>query len=326
MAKKILLVGPMPPAVGGVSSHVSRLYSKINSSSDFECAVIDLGRFNYFNSKNKKSTIFSGLIYFLSSSIVHIHISHSKKLFIARFSKFLGKKVVYTQHNNREDQVESNLMIRKFSDFTIKVYRSPFELDSDKTIVIPAYIKSDSNSELPFEIKSKLADYKKIVAALCTHPKDRIIEIDGKDIYGFDILLKAYSEFATENTLLLLLDANGTMRHVYRSDMEILKKNGFNILYLTEVVDFTALLSAIDLYIRPTRSDGDSIAIREALDAGVMVLASDCVNRPGGVHVFQNENVDSLSFQASELLKQPKQVVIPQRDFSQEIIAIYHSL
>ena len=40
------------------------------------------------------------------------------------------------------------------------------------------------------------------------------------------------------------------------------------------------------LYIRPTRSDGDSVSVREALDAGIPVLASDVCDRPYGVTVY----------------------------------------
>ncbi len=37
------------------------------------------------------------------------------------------------------------------------------------------------------------------------------------------------------------------------------------------------------VYLRPTRTDGDAVSVREALDAGVEVIASDAVSRPAGV-------------------------------------------
>ena len=43
-----------------------------------------------------------------------------------------------------------------------------------------------------------------------------------------------------------------------------------------------ALWERADIYIRPTRTDGDSVAVREALDAGVKVVASDVCKRPEG--------------------------------------------
>jgi hypothetical protein len=40
------------------------------------------------------------------------------------------------------------------------------------------------------------------------------------------------------------------------------------------------------IYLRPTRTDGDAVSIREALDAQVPVIASDAIGRPPGVHVL----------------------------------------
>ena len=47
--------------------------------------------------------------------------------------------------------------------------------------------------------------------------------------------------------------------------------------------------------IRATSTDGDSLSVREALDSGVRVLATDCVDRPDGVTLFKYNDVVSLS-------------------------------
>jgi len=46
---------------------------------------------------------------------------------------------------------------------------------------------------------------------------------------------------------------------------------------LSPAFPFTAV------YLRPTLTDGDAVSIREALDAGVPVVASNVVRRPRGV-------------------------------------------
>jgi glycosyltransferase involved in cell wall biosynthesis len=40
------------------------------------------------------------------------------------------------------------------------------------------------------------------------------------------------------------------------------------------------------IFVRPTRADGDALSVREALAAGVPVVASDIVDRPSGVVSF----------------------------------------
>ncbi len=47
-----------------------------------------------------------------------------------------------------------------------------------------------------------------------------------------------------------------------------------------------ALLRASDVFLRPTRADGDSMAVREALAVGCRVVASDAAVRPPGTVVF----------------------------------------
>jgi hypothetical protein len=47
-----------------------------------------------------------------------------------------------------------------------------------------------------------------------------------------------------------------------------------------------AALRWANVLVRPTTTDGDSLLVREALGAGIRVVASDCVPRPRGVEVF----------------------------------------
>jgi hypothetical protein len=51
-------------------------------------------------------------------------------------------------------------------------------------------------------------------------------------------------------------------------------------------------LAWANLLIRPTSTDGDSVLVREAIAAGVRVVASDCVPRPAGVELFSLEQRD----------------------------------
>jgi glycosyltransferase involved in cell wall biosynthesis len=86
----------------------------------------------------------------------------------------------------------------------------------------------------------------------------------------------------------------------YRDD-SILENH--NITYFGYPVDFISLVKQCDAYIRPTNTDGDSVAIRESLMSGVPVLASDAVSRDSLVRTFRTgdvpdfvEKINTLSF------------------------------
>ena len=47
-----------------------------------------------------------------------------------------------------------------------------------------------------------------------------------------------------------------------------------------------ALYSKSDVFLRPTAFDGDSVSVRECLQLGIPVVASDAVARPSACRIF----------------------------------------
>jgi glycosyltransferase involved in cell wall biosynthesis len=54
------------------------------------------------------------------------------------------------------------------------------------------------------------------------------------------------------------------------------------------------VMARSDLFVRPSRADGDSISVREAVALGVRTVASDVGRRPSGVHLCAAGDVDAL--------------------------------
>ena len=59
------------------------------------------------------------------------------------------------------------------------------------------------------------------------------------------------------------------------------------------------LIAESDLFLRTTLYDGDSVAIREALQLGTPVIASDNGMRPAGVHLIPCRSSEALRDRAS---------------------------
>lgn len=326
MKIKVLHIGPVPPPVGGVSVHITRLTHRIIATDDLDCFVFDIGRFKFFDRYLKSSNLIAAIVFFLKCDIMHLHISNKWKVIIARIAKVFGKKVIYTRHNVRDAGSEIEKKLHALSDRVILVSSVSSDIPDGKTFIIPAYISAINTKSLNDELVTRLKGFNCVIAAISSHPSNQPALFNGKDIYGFDLLLKAYENSSSQNQVLLLLDPMGTMESIYRPEVDLLNKMGKAVIYLTDDIDFSSLTEFLSAYIRPTITDGDSIAIREALNAGVKVIASDCVERPKGVHLFKSGDIASLTSVLENVNPAPNVTRDGQPDFAKKVLDLYRGL
>jgi glycosyltransferase involved in cell wall biosynthesis len=82
------------------------------------------------------------------------------------------------------------------------------------------------------------------------------------------------------------------------------------------------VIEAADLFLRPTRADGDAISVREALALGRRVVASDACPRPRGVAVHRAGDAHDLATCAlAALEREPPRVLVGQARAT--LLAIY---
>ncbi len=71
---------------------------------------------------------------------------------------------------------------------------------------------------------------------------------------------------------------------------ESFDRTGFSVHFNEPLIP---VLARCDAFVRPSREDGDSVAVREALALGIPVFASNVVARPPGVALFDLEDTAS---------------------------------
>jgi len=330
---KVVLMGPMPPPSGGVSTHLSRLLARSQSEEDLQLSVIDLRRLKLHCEIGTSRNIFAIVRTFLFADIIHFHLSRKLKLRLIKIARFLGKKVVYTHHNSRNltDQITLNTMGLSHQIILVRPVADalPAELHA-RCQVVPSYLPATSVGAVPTELKEQFAG-KRIIFAHCYQKKNETLLVDGKDLYGFDLILDAleilHRNKFPENCLLFLADPADGMKDIYKERIrELIDKYRLNIIYWNKELDFSAALKYCSVLVRASRSDGDAVSIREALQAGVPVIASDCVERPEGVIDFSTGDAMSLSTVLSENLQNPGRKHFVQKDFAPQIFQIYRSL
>ena len=320
--KKVFLIGPFPPPSGGVSIHLQRLLERSRGNPDISLSVFDFNKKKIYHSTGETSSIFSVLFCFFSTDILHIHISHPVKYLLARLGKLAGKKIVYTQHNSREMEWESTKKIIQLANLVVFVF-NPSSLP-ENGIVLPAFIPPILKNQLPQFV---LEIFKKYSETFITVSSSSGKLTDGGDLYGFDIILESIPMITGNNSAFIFVDANGKLKNSYAEKIKkIENETGIKIIFVEQEVDFPAWIEWCSAFIRATRSDGDSLSVREALSMGKPVLASDCVNRPDGCRLFKSGDAKDLAVQIGQLRKDAVNHPKVQPDCSYDLFELYRML
>jgi glycogen synthase len=91
-----------------------------------------------------------------------------------------------------------------------------------------------------------------------------------------------------------------------------------------------AAIEAADVFVRPTRADGDAVSVREALALGRVVVASAVGHRPDGCLLVPPGDRDALAAALVESVSRPNAPAAPpaadEPDPFEAIVALYASL
>ena len=139
------------------------------------------------------------------------------------------------------------------------------------------HYKADNYIEIFKDIVQKYKSKGKIIVS--TNASYMQFSDKGDEIYGIHFLVEFFK--GRDEYILIVSDPSGQYSDYYRE--EKLK----NVCIIKQKHSYASLLSYSDIMIRATATDGDSLSVREALDLGVRVIATDCVDRPVGVLLFK---------------------------------------
>lgn len=329
---KVLIFGAMPPPIGGVSIHIKRfLYFSKEYQREVDINVYDIKKQKLHGINSEKRGI--GVLFssFLKSDIIHIHIANNLKVLIALIAKLLKKRVVYTHHNSRINSEFWFNKINYLSDIVILVNDKEIDttkLNLNKIRHIPAFLPPYQFNKIPSVFNNKIEKSKFVISTNCF----QYTKFNNKDLYGFDLIIVAYAELIKEKklkgSLLVLVDPSGTTVEYVK---ELLKKysclNNLNTLYISKPIDFSTLIKKSNVTIRATRSDGDSLSVRESLYFGTPVIASDVTYRPKGTELFENENILELKCKILKIYNQKQPTLLSEEEnFADDVIDVYNQL
>lgn len=330
---KVLLVGPFPPPHGGVSVHVAALRTELREAGA-RCKVVDLdprrGRrddppdaSDAPGADGEPERIRGGLDlvrlvsrYAREGYVVHLHTNgHNFKswmiVLVCGLAARLAPSSVVTLHSGllpsyltrggRHRRLLTRLACSLFN-WTVCVNR---EIESTllrigvparKLRLLPAFLPPRVKSGLlPLEVESWIGRHSPILSTTLFFRSE----------YGLDVLIEAVARLRREHPRLgCLVMGSGDGQE----PLALLRRRGlYSAVQLAGDLPHDECVKAIarsDVFVRPTRADGDSISVREALSLGIPTVASRVGTRPEGIHLFPVGDVDALVFAIQAALRQ----------------------
>lgn len=344
MKQKVVLTGPCPRNIGGISMHLSRLTRLLDNECQFD--FVDEGHVRYDNVFNLRSFNLGRYLSIMrKADVVHINSGH----FLLRMVNIIVAKLLLRKHTvvtiHRNPDVEPCLTITRWllnkCDHVVMVNQEGYNLMTKgianaRYVMQPAFLPPviDEEPQLPSPVIEwfKKAQTYSGHCVLVSNAWNLVMH-NGEDLYGLDLCIQAaikLRKLHQEPKFFFVFVVATCTDHIDMLNRYIqqVQVNGLEDQFLiwTSPLSFVRLLSYSDIMLRTTNTDGDAISVREALYMGKKVIASDVVQRPQGVMLFENRNADSLVDAIEQSDKQQHSITADEQlDYKKFYLELYKS-
>lgn len=290
---KLLIIGRMPPPVGGVTEHVKRLTQSLRR----------IG-FNFDFCDPGKTSVCKILFKTATHRIIHIHFSNpAVQLAFAIFCRLTCKKLIVTYHGCwGRYGIAGNWAVKLSARLAhVPIVQERVSLlealrCNRRSREISTYIPDSGIEPLPAQLRSEIAMRRgHYQATFCTNAWNVTFDKYGYEIYGISEMINRFADYPEYQ--LLISDPSGNYRsYIQKNTLHI----SSNVFFISHLHDFKNILLLSDAFIRHTTTDGVSLSIHEARELGVPVLASAAVTRPPFCSVFQDFSKSDLTVKLEE--------------------------
>lgn len=307
--KKIMILGPLPPPLGGVSVHVQRVIAKLKEQHNDVMHIETCVEYRYRFLIMYIIRLLLLLLYHRPDQ-VHLHTLYLSNglrelQWIVRLKKFLHYDVLLIEHDCRYMYKRSiawksalNLLLPQvkkqifIGDITAKSYVDNGMLAAQCNTIESAFLPPDQTQEqavlrsYPQELFQFIEKHKPLVLANAF----QLSLLEDKDLYGFDScieLIRKLKPVHNDVGFIFVLGSVGNELYYQQLLVSIAEYDLIdNCYFLIGQRQLWPLLKKIDLFVRSTLSDGASVSIEEALWAGKSVVATNVCLRPEQVAIY----------------------------------------
>lgn len=319
--KNIGIIGPFPPRLGGISIHIKRVVHKLEQQQN-SVRVIDVVQFStrvkrwralitffyqtkpafvfyhtLYNSSIEWLITILGSFFYRAELIVvehsprHLYDRRALDLFIFRHTMRAARKQIFIGSSTHQSYIDNKIPIMK--NFSIESAYLPPDPQEEPAIL----------ATYPAALWKFLETHGPIIAMNAS----RITLWHGKDLYGLDVslaLLKRLKETFPSLGLICALAHRDNPAYFAQLESYIAENNLTSSVYFLENnTEFWPLLKRVNLFIRPTLSDGWAVSLIEAQELGTPTLASNAVLRPAGTLLYDVHDHDDLYEKTKSILR-----------------------
>lgn len=309
---KILLVGPYPPPHGGVSVHVAELRRRLEGAG-IACRVANIdprapASGEYLSVRDARGLVAVLWRHARQGWLLHLHANgHNPKSWqmalVCGLAGRLGGGALLTLHSGMAPaylrgagfgrRLPARAAARMYHGIVavnseIRETLVSLGVEREKVEMLPAFLAPQGTDfALPAPLADKLAGRRPLLA----------VTLFFRPEYGFDVLVEALGRLRRRYPQLGCAVMGGGEQEPEAK--ALLKREGLEdaVLLLGDMPHemCLAVMARADVFVRPSRADGDAVSVREALALGTPVVASRVGARPDGVLLFEPGNARQLA-------------------------------
>lgn len=337
--------GFAPPPIGGISVYCKRLINKLHAKDEqiiMRNFAASKGGCGYIVDVKNKLIEFIKLL-FVSKRVIHSQFTNFKLLLLLYLFGW-RHDIIITLHNRRLIMLNGwkrwivNCLFQrvKYVIYNDPAYTSllceKYDIDEAKIVILPTYIPpcNDESKGLTKDITDFLSRHAYSLSANAS----RIIKNEAfGDLYGLDQLIYLMDKLVHEKgvDVGMVFCISDIFNHEYYNHC-LAKIKGLGLeehflFVINPTINGFEVWAATDLFLRPTMSDMEGVSVKEALQFGTPVVASDVCTRPKEAVLYEAGNADDLFEKVYPMLIRKSRIeYMPEVCVEDEVLRIYSLL
>lgn len=342
----VAIWGRIPPPIGGMAVHLQRLIPHLQAAG-ISVHMYSVGRTTTEHPQvsqvsQRRLRWLLGQLFWCSEPLHYVLSDSTLARSAAACLSFFGRSKVILRVGGaslEQAAASGSLLQRCMVLFAIrnasavigvneKICGLASTLGAKRVLHVPGFIAGDfENTPVPIEVHAFLDTGAGPVALASGE-----VQAKGDDLYGAYRLLDLLERLPN---LRLVFYAYRITLGAEPQDLlaQEVQRRGLQARFLLfrSATDLVPAMRRCDLMVRPTTSDGDSNAIREALHLNLPVVASNCVQRPDGVITYPMQDDHGLAATVIRVLndlegERQRLHLLPKPDYARPIVKLMHEL